>query len=66
MRATISLDFLVAAHRPTGVSVGSVSENHSLSLLPETELEEANTKCAGGCARQASMRCWKPTILLWI
>ena len=30
------------------MSVGSVSDNHSLSLLPQTELEEVNTKCAAG------------------
>ena len=58
--------FLVAACRLTGVSVGSVLEKHSLSLMPQTELDEANTKCVRGFARQASMRCCKPTILLWI
>ena len=48
MRDIISLIFLVAADRLAGVSEGSVSDNHSLSLLPQTELEEANTKCAAG------------------
>ena len=48
MRAVISLNFLVAADRLTSMSVGSVSDNHSLSLLPQTELEEVNTKCAAG------------------
>ena len=48
MRAVISLNFLVAADRLARMSVGSVSDNHSLSLLPQTELEEVNTKCAAG------------------
>ena len=67
------MDFLVAAYRLTGVSVGSVSENHSLSLLPYTELDGAlevlslleaggRLERPAGCpdwADSLMQRCWK-------